>query len=149
MLSIRDFGAGAAGALTLTLLHETVRRFVDTAPRMDVVAMRGIERCLRASGTAVPDGVTLHRVALAGDLVSNSIYYAAVPGRSRSSTWARGVGLGLLAGVGALVLPEPLGLGKPPHSHDPLNRILTVSWYLAGGVAAAAIANGSRRQAAA
>src|SRR5690606_23830724 len=36
--------AGASGALTLTLLHETASRLSPLAPRMDIVAMRGLAK---------------------------------------------------------------------------------------------------------
>ncbi len=59
---------------------------------------------------------------------------------SRRCTGGRG--LGLAAGAGALVLPKPLGLGEAPKSRRPATRIMTVAWYLIGGLAAAAV--GSR-----
>lgn len=134
------FASGAAGAVVLTALHETMRRAVRYAPRMDIVGMRALARVMRAAGATVSDDVTLHRVALAGDLIANSLYYAAVPGGSPRETWARGAALGLVAGAGALALPEPLGLGQPPHSQRTRNRLMTVGLYLAGGLAAAAVA---------
>jgi hypothetical protein len=66
--------------------------------------------------------------------VCNSAYYAL------ATTWKRGVVLGLAAGVGALVLPQRMGLGDPPKSDRLSNKVMTVAWYVVGGLAAAATA---------
>ena len=54
----------------------------------------------------------------------------------RRRTWLRAVVLGTAAGLGAIVLPERLGLGTPPHSHRRTNGLMTVGWYVAGAAAA-------------
>lgn len=133
--------AGAAGAVALNLVHQSAQAVTDDAPRMDVVGRRAIAAGLEASGRNVPDTPTLQRWALAGDLVANSLYYAAVAIGSKSGVWSRGLGLGLAAGIGALVLPQRMGLGEPPRSHRVSNQIMTVAWYTIGGVAAAAAAS--------
>lgn len=131
--------AGAAGAGVLTAVHQLGARLFDDAPRMDVVAMRGIRRLFGASTGARVADRPAHRLALAGDLLSNSAYYALVAARPTGAWW-RGAALGAGAGAGALLLPRPLGLGDPPHVESMRNRVLTVAWYLAGGLAAAAAA---------
>jgi hypothetical protein len=83
----------------------------------------------------------LRRAALAGDLIANSLYYAAVPARTAGETWRRGLMLGALAGLGAVSLPERLGLGTPPDSRSRSNQLMTIAWYVIGGLAAAAAAN--------
>jgi predicted nicotinamide N-methyase len=111
----------------------------NSAPRMDVVGMRAIARGTKAAETASavgahipePGNPALYRMALAGDLVFNSAYY------SLATTWTRGAALGLLAGVGALVLPKKMGLGDPPKSDLLSNQLMTVAWYTIGGLAAA------------
>ena len=138
---MRSAGSGAAGALVLTLLHELVRRRINTAPRMDIVAMRGLRRLIPASQQERIGADNLFRLALVGDLVANAIYYSAVPTRTSAATLMRAAALGGAAGLGALVLPERVGLGAPPHSHTHANRAMTIAWYLAGALAAAAAAN--------
>ena len=49
---------------------------------------------------------------------------------------ACGAALGLAAGVGAVALPEPLGLGGGPSARTDETKAMTVAWYLAGGLAA-------------
>lgn len=136
----RSLMSGAAGALTLTLVHELARRRLEAAPRMDVVALRGLRRMLPQDRLAHMGARDLHRLALAGDLVSNSLYYAAIAAPSPGATWMRAMVLGTAAGVGALLVPGPAGLGPPPHSDDRANQAMTVGWYLAGAVAAAVVA---------
>ena len=67
--------AGVCGAVALTALHQLARRVTDDAPRMDVLGERAIARTVRAAGGTLPMQPTLHRWALAGDLVANSAYY--------------------------------------------------------------------------
>ena len=133
--------SGAIGAGVLTAVHEAGRRLMTDAPRMDVLGMRALASAFHQTGTEPPAPPRLHRLTLAGDLLANSLYYAAVPGGTARETWARGLLLGMSAGVGALLLPGPLGLGRPPHSERRRNRIATVAWYLIAGLAAAGAAN--------
>ena len=110
--------SGMAGAATLTAVHQAARMVTDSAPRMDVVGMRAL-------------GSGHEGAALAGDLFFNSAYY------SLATTWTRGAALGVMAGVGALLLPQKLGLGAPPKSELLSNQVMTVAWYVLGGLAAA------------
>src|SRR4051812_31304422 len=131
-------GSGLAGAAALTLVHETARRFIPHAPRVDVIGVRAIARPMRAAGYRPPHYNRLHNAALAGELVSNSAYYSLIGAGRREHVWRNGMILGLLAGLGAALLPPILGLGNQPHRKAPLTQILTVAWYLLGGLAAAA-----------
>jgi len=130
----RSLVSGAAGALALTAIHDFARRHVYYAPRMDVVAMRALDRTLPGN---YHHSRRLHRLALAGDLVANSLYYSVVPGPTTAATWRRAAVLGSAAGIGALLLPERIGLGEPPYSRYRMNKVMTIAWYLAGGAAAA------------
>ena len=130
----RSLVSGAAGAIALTAIHDLARRHVDYAPRMDVVAMRGLDRALPGN---YHHSRRLQRFALAGDLVANSLYYSGVPAATTVATWRRAAVLGAIGGLGALLLPERMGLGEPPYSRYLLNKVMTIAWYLAGGAAAA------------
>ena len=130
----RSLVSGAVGALALTAIHDLARRHVDYAPRMDVVAMRGLDRALPGN---YHHSRRLHRLALAGDLVANSLYYSVVPAATTTETWLRAAVLGTIGGVGALLLPERMGLGEPPYSRYRMNQLMTIAWYLVGGAAAA------------
>jgi hypothetical protein len=129
--------SGFVGACTLTLIHETVRRLAPDAPRMDILGMRAISNSLQAVGEQPPDHKTLHRAALVSDLLANSLYYSLVGVGGEKGVWLRGTGLGIAAGVGGVVLPEPMGLGSEPSVRSNATRAMTVGWYLAGALAAA------------
>ena len=115
--------SGIAGALTLTLLHEVARRFIPDAPRMDILGMRAIARSMRGLEQTPPSGEQLHRTALAGDLVSNSLYYSLVGlAGERKRAWLAGAILGLVAGIGGVILPAQLGLGSAPSGRTRATR---------------------------
>jgi hypothetical protein len=102
--------------------------------------MRALAAGLRALDTPPPRDEILHRWALVGDMIANSLYYSFVGVGSVQHAWPRGALLGLLAGVGAVVFPGPLGLGSRPTNRARSTQVMTVLWYLAGGLAAAAAA---------
>lgn len=133
----RSLLGGVAGALALTAVHEVGRRLLTRAPRMDEVAMRGLRRVLPGRQR---DPRRLHQLALGGDLISNAVYYSAIAAPTPKETWTRAVVLGTAAGVGALLLPERLGLGAPQNSEHRANQVMTIGWYLAGALAAAFVA---------
>ncbi len=134
--------SGLAGAIVLTLIHETARRTVDEAPRMDTLGRRSLARGLEAVGIEPPPHDRLQALAFAGDIVSNTIYYALVGMGSPERAPLRGAVLGGAAGIGAVVLPPYLGLGRRPRGVTPRTKAMTFAWYLAGGLAAGAAFRG-------
>jgi hypothetical protein len=131
-------GSGLGGALVLNILHETVRHLrPEDAPRMDVLGKRGLRKILKKAEAPQPDEDTTYGLTMLGDLVSNGLYYSFVG--TGKGVWWRGAALGLAAGVGGVVLPGPMGLGKAPSNRTPQTKIMTVAWYLIGGLAAAGI----------
>lgn len=143
-MNMQDWGeallCGLAGAVALTTVHQMARKVSDAAPEMDVVGMRALAGGLRAAGTEPPDRERLYGLTLAGDLLSNGLYYSLVGTGGGPGVWIRGAALGLAAGFGALALPRRMGLGDPPHSDRPANQVMTVALYLIGGLAASASA---------
>ena len=137
----QSLASGVAGAVSLTAAHQLANALFDAAPRMDVIAMRGLARAHAAVGAPVPEGDALYREAMAGDLVANSLYYAAVGLGRPEHVWRRGVGLGLLAGVGAVLVPRLLDLDRGADERRPRRELGTVALYLLGGIAAAAAAS--------
>ena len=134
---LQTLGSGLAGAVVVNALHETVRRLRPAdAPRMDVLGERGLRKLLGLADAPQPDHDTAYGLTLAGDLLSNGLYYSLV-GRGKG-TWWRGAALGVAAGVGGVVLPGPLGLGEAPSNRTPQTKAMTVAWYAIGGLAAAA-----------
>lgn len=136
----RALTSGIAGTLVLTGLHEAARRLLPHAPRMDVIGERALSRSLAALGRRPPRGRQLFRATLAGELLSNTLYYSLVGAIAESRVLPTGLLIGAAAGLGAVLLPPRLGLGHPPGEKAPLTPLLTLAWYTAGGLAAAAVA---------
>ena len=132
-------GSGLAGAATMTLLHETVKRIVPAAPRMDLLGMNALSKVIRNSGKNPPPQNKLYAMTLAGDILSNSIYYSLAGIGKEKSAVARGGILGLAAGLGAVLLPKPLGLEEDYSNRSTSTKIMTVGLYLAGGLITAAV----------
>jgi hypothetical protein len=135
----RALTAGAVGAVTLTLANEIGKRKISEAPRLDLLGTRAVAKLSSHRGVArfVPgERRKIARTALAGDLISNALYYALVsPGRTARPV-SRGLWMGVLAGVGAVVLAPKLGLGHRPSDATIETAALTVAWYAIGGIAA-------------
>ncbi|WP_260625726.1 hypothetical protein [Hymenobacter sediminicola] len=130
---------GMAGAVALTVLHETVRRLrPEDAPRMDVLGMRGLRKLLAKADAPQPDEETAYGLTMLGDLVSNGLCYSLV-GTGKGAL-GRGTALGLAAGIGGVVLPGPLGLGEGPSNRTPQTKAMTVAWYTVGGIVAGVVA---------
>lgn len=133
----RAIASGLIGACALTLIHQSARQITSDAPRMDVLGMRAIRQSLTHLDLPAPTGTTLYRTTLAGDLVSNALYYSLVgAGQPAGAVW-RGALLGGLAGIGSVVLPGPLGLGQAPTARTNATATMAVAWYTIGGVVAA------------
>lgn len=136
---------GLAGACALTLINQGVARLDNEAPRLDLLGMNAAAKLVKSVRPMSPVVNGLLPVAVAGDLVSNSMYYALAGGESKSSTILKGLLLGLGAGIGAVALPSKLGLNDTPTNLSPRRRIMTVAYYIAGGLIAAATINAMER----
>lgn len=131
---------GLSGAVVLTVLHETTRRVVDDAPRMDLMGMEALEKGLHKMDLPVPERQQLFNLTMAGDLISNAAYYSlAGLGGAKNSLLTGGV-LGLTAGLGAVYLPAHIGLNPEPSNRTPQTKLMTAMLYLAGGLVAGAVA---------
>lgn len=135
---LKALAGSLAGACVMTAVHETLRRQVSDAPRMDILGMRAISKLMLKADTMPPqDKDELHTWALAGDIVSNTLYYS-LAGTGKDAWW-RGTILGVAAGAGAVLLPGPLGLGEEPSNKTTKTQIMAFSYYLLAGLVAGAI----------
>lgn len=138
MKLLSAIAGGVAGATVLTLLHETVRRVNKDAPRMDLLGMEAVSKSLQSVNIAVPEEDDLFKITMAGDMISNSLYYSLAAIGDEKKVILRGALLGLAAGFGAVYLPKPLGLNESTATRTSQTKLMTVGLYLAGGLAAAA-----------
>lgn len=140
-MNIKSTIGGLAGACTLTLLNESVKKLDKDAPRMDLLAMNAVARLMKGHNILSQTAGKLFPIALAGDLVTNSLYYSMADTGDSRKTLTRGAMLGLGAGLGAVVLPKTLGLNDEATTRTLKTKILTVAWYVIGGLAAGAAIN--------
>ena len=133
----KSLGSGFLGALAVTAANQVGKRVMPGAPRLDLLGMRLASQAMRKAQLKPLHGLSLYAVSFIGELISNSLFYALVGLGSTRSAWLRGALLGLSAGLGAVALPEPLGIGKSPTARTRRMRIATVAWYMLGGLIAA------------
>lgn len=128
---------GLAGAVALNIVHETVKRFYHNAPRVDLLGEEALTKTVEAVGVEAPTGDTLTATTLLADLASNAGYYSMIGKGDDDTILLRGAGYGLVAGLGAIGLAKPLGLDERPVSKTDETKVLTVFWYVLGGLATA------------
>ncbi len=139
-MAILGLASGLAGSAALTALHQAGQRAFWDAPRMDRLGGRAIKKSLRRLGYSPPRGHNLFLTSLAMDLASNGLTYAL-----SARGWKRGGLVGALLGVGAVVLPHRLGLGRAPSRLTTRTRWLTVGYYAFGGVVSGLVRSALQR----
>jgi H+/Cl- antiporter ClcA len=130
---------GLAGAAALTVLHETVKKFDPKAPRMDLLGMMALSKVLRGLGKNPPPQNRLYLYTMAGDLISNALYYSLAGIGKKKSILEKGLALGIAAGLGAIFLPKPLHLNEEYSNRTTKTQVLTLTYYLVGSLVAAAL----------
>jgi hypothetical protein len=138
-MNISSALGGLAGACALTLLNESIKRIDKNAPRLDLLGQNAAAKLMKGNDL-VPHTLQQY-FPLAGDIVTNSLYFAMAKGESKANTYVRGALLGLSAGIGALSLPKPLGLEEEHTTKATTTKVMTIAWYLIGGLIAAAVMN--------
>ena len=131
--------SGLIGATVVTALNEGVRRIYRPAPRLEKLGMDAATKSLKAMGAEVPAKAPLFWGTMAADLASNALYYSIISlaRKHKGGMWALGTGVGLAAGIGAVMLPEPLHLDASTTNRTARTKALTVAWYLAGALVTA------------
>ena len=129
--------AGAlVGTSVLTALHQSIRYTLpDIAPRMDMLDLELIHKVGDQLHVSLPSDDELYRATFIGEIVCNTAYYSLIGGSCpQLKAWF----LGTVAGVSAVVLPEHLGIDPAPSNRTKATQYLTVGYYVAGALAAAA-----------
>jgi len=137
-MNAKNFLAGLGGAIVLNLLHESLKKKAFDTPRIDLVGEEALQKTLGFFGTKIENKDTLYKATLAGDLISNATYYSMI-GNSTENIWGKAISLGLVAGIGAVVVPKEIGLDEKPVAKNNQVKALTVGYYLVGALATAAI----------
>jgi hypothetical protein len=135
---IKNIAGGLAGAIALNVLQEAMKHLNHDAPNIALVGEEGLNKALKAAGGEPLHGDKLFNATLAADLISNTLYYSMIGVGKKEHLMLRGAAYGLAAGAGALKLTKPLGLSDAPVTKTDRTKVMTVAWYLFGGLVAAA-----------
>ncbi|WP_207906198.1 hypothetical protein [Flaviaesturariibacter aridisoli] len=125
--------SGLAGAGLLTATHETLKRGVPAAPRMDLLGMQALRKLIAGAKGQQPSSGKLFLYTMAGDLLANAIYYS-IGGINNRNVVLRSALLGFAAGLGGVFLPGPMGLDEKPSSRTTATALMTVGLYTLGGL---------------
>lgn len=131
---------GFAGACALTLINQVIKKFDPEAPRLDLLGRNAVAKFIEPV-LAPPFVTKLLPLAVTGDLISNTLYYSLAGGKDSNRTLLRGALLGLGAGVGAVVLPGSMGLQKSPTNLTGRTQVMTVIYYVIGGLLTGVVIN--------
>lgn len=75
----------------------------------------------------IRDKNSLYAFTLAGDVVSNGLYYSVTATNHNLMS-------GLAAGVGAVFLPKQMGLDEQPVAGSDQKKLMTVAYYVFGAL---------------
>jgi len=139
MSRVKNIVAGLGGAIALNIIHESLKRRDKDMPRVDLLGEEALEKSLDFFDAEIKDEDTLYKATLAGDIISNALYYSAIGAGNPKHLLTRAVTMGITAGVGAITLPEPLGLDEKPVTRTNKTKALTIGYYLAGALVTAAL----------
>ena len=85
----------------LNAVHESMRQFVPNAPRVDLIGRQLVARAFLSLDEPPPPDSTEYALALAGDVLSNALYYSLVGVGNYRSAPLRGLVLGAVGGLGS------------------------------------------------
>ncbi len=76
--TIGNFLGGLAGAVALNTIHQLVKSFNHDAPRVDLIGEEALSKVMESAGLTPPTGDALFAATLAGDVLSNTMYYSGI-----------------------------------------------------------------------
>ena len=120
--------AGLGGAIALSLLHEAIRKNFDNVPEINKVGEEALNKALDKADMKITNHDQLYAATLAGDVIGNGMYYAT------TATSGFNIASGLSMGLGALALPEKIGLDEKPVAENTQKKVMTVAYYLFGAI---------------
>ncbi|MDQ1161870.1 hypothetical protein QE422_002238 [Chryseobacterium sp. SORGH_AS 447] len=120
--------AGLGGAIALSLLHEAIRKNFDNVPEINKVGEEALNKALDKADMKITNHDQLYAATLAGDVIGNGMYYAT------TATSGFNIASGLAMGLGALALPEKIGLDEKPVAENTQKKVMTVAYYLFGAI---------------
>jgi len=145
MSTLKNMLAGLGGAIALNLLHESMKKFRNDTPRIDILGEEALQKGIEYAGGGHIKKEKLYLPTLGADLVSNALYYSMIGAGNPKHIWPKAIALGLTAGTGAIALPEPMGLNPKPVAKNDNVSAMTVGYYLFGALVTALILETANR----
>ncbi|MBU6455471.1 MAG: hypothetical protein KGS72_27110 [Cyanobacteria bacterium REEB67] len=142
---IRSMVNGLVGACTLTIAHQVLRKLTPDAPRLDVLGEQGVVKLAQAAKIKMSEK-QVQKLAFAGDIISNTLYFSQVGNKRGLLSLLRGASLGGAAGAGTVVLPGKLKLDSSATKMSPKTKALSISLYVLAGLAAGMAAQAGRKK---
>lgn len=139
MKILSSIAGGLAGALAVTLLNEVVKRYDPEAPRLDLLGMSAVSKGFDQANEHIPSRSDQYKYSLIADLIGNTLFFAMAGKGSTRKALSQGSLLGLTAGLGAVFTPKPLGLDASQTNRTTRTQLMTVAYYLIGGIVAGAV----------
>lgn len=123
---------GMAGAICTTVAHEVIRHYYKGSPRLDKLGEEALNKTAEAiSGKEIPEE-HLYEASIVSDVFSNAMYYSAAA--SCPFPVVAATTLGLMAGAGAVGLPDSLGLDGSTTAATDSRKLITIGLYTMGGI---------------
>lgn len=139
MKFISSIAGGFAGACVVTLLNQVIKKYDKGAPRIDLLGQEVAAEAHHALDSNLPSQQTLYKQALAGDLLSNTIYFS-IAGANDKHPEVQGGMQGVLAGLSAVYAPGLSNALNAKHTGETdKKKILTTAYYFIGGIVAAKV----------
>lgn len=126
-MMVKKIIAGFGGALALNILHEVIRKNFTNVPHINEVGEEALLKMTEGTDLKIRDENSLYAFTLAGDVVSNGLYYSATATNHNLIS-------GLAAGVGAVFLPKQMGLDEQPVAGSDQKKLMTVAYYVFGAL---------------
>ncbi|WMJ72008.1 hypothetical protein RCC89_02305 [Cytophagaceae bacterium ABcell3] len=135
MEAIKSIAGGLTGATALTAVHEILRKNIKNAPEVDKLGMQAIKKI---AGKKAPEKKeNLYRLALASDIISNTLYYS-LTGTSKRPVLT-GLMLGAGAGAGVILIPALTGLNEKYSTRTFKTAAMSFGYYFMAGLVSGGI----------
>ncbi len=132
-------GAGLAGSIVVTAIHQLLKNTREDAPRMDLLGVQSLSKITGVPFKEARQSTAAYYGTMAADVLVNGLYYTLVAIAGRKKAIASGTVLGAAAGAGAVLLPDKLGLNAAYSNRTTQTKLMAFGLYLVGGIIAGAV----------
>jgi hypothetical protein len=127
---VAALAGGIAGALVIKGIHELVKKLDRDVPHFDHLDLSSTQKNNFFGGEG--EQAKFFSGGLTGDLLNNAIHQS-VEGLSNKDADLKSGILGIASGLGAVYLPEVLGINQEHKGHsDKKHQVLSTIYNLAG-----------------